>query len=111
MRGILKAMWNTFSVCLACSAERAIEAISLALDRVSHRLKARLNILSLSLSHFCEPYGVASVALMWFCCVLSLALIIVNAVQLEKLVWNAHMLEHMDINNNYYFALWKCFHQ
>ena len=26
----LKAMWNTFSVCLACSAERAIEAISLA---------------------------------------------------------------------------------
>ena len=35
----LKAMWNTFSVCLACSAERAIEAISLALHSVSHRLK------------------------------------------------------------------------
>ena len=32
-------MWNTFSVCLACSAERAIEAISLALHSVSHRLK------------------------------------------------------------------------
>ena len=35
----LKAMWNTFSVCLACSVERAIEAISLALHSVSHRLK------------------------------------------------------------------------
>ena len=32
-------MWNTFSVCLACAAERAIEAISLALHSVSHRLK------------------------------------------------------------------------
>ena len=47
---LLKAMWNTFSVCLTCSAERAIEAISLALHSVSHRLKARLNILSLGLS-------------------------------------------------------------
>ena len=32
----LKAMWNTFSACLACSAEGAIEAISLALHSVSH---------------------------------------------------------------------------
>ena len=46
----LKAIWNTFSACLACSAEGAIEAISLALHSVSHRLKARLNILSLALS-------------------------------------------------------------
>ena len=35
----LKAMWNTFSVCLACFVERAIGAISLALHSVSHRLK------------------------------------------------------------------------
>ena len=39
----LKAMWNTFSACLACSAEGATEAISLALHSVSHRLKARWN--------------------------------------------------------------------
>ena len=29
-----------------------------------------------SFSHFCEPYGAASVALMWFCCVLSLILVL-----------------------------------
>ena len=34
----LKAMWNTFSACLTCSAEGAIKAISLAFHRVSHRL-------------------------------------------------------------------------
>ena len=35
-------MRNTFSVCLACSAERAIKAISLALHSVSHSLKGRV---------------------------------------------------------------------
>ena len=40
----LKAIWNTFSVCFACSAERAIKAISLALHSVSHRLKAMCHI-------------------------------------------------------------------
>ena len=35
----VKAMCNTFSAFLACSAEGAIEAISLALHSVSHRLK------------------------------------------------------------------------
>ena len=34
----LKSMWNTFSVCLYCSAERTTEVISLALHRVSHAL-------------------------------------------------------------------------
>ena len=36
-------MWNTFSVCLSCSAESATEAISLALHSVSHRLKSMWN--------------------------------------------------------------------
>ena len=44
---ILKAMWNTFSLCLACSAERAIGAISLALHSVSHRLQAKFLFLAL----------------------------------------------------------------
>ena len=47
---LMRFCWVTFSVCLACSAERVIGAISLALDSGSHRLKARLNILSLALS-------------------------------------------------------------
>ena len=36
----LLGRYVTFSVCLACSGERAIEAISLALHSVSHRLQA-----------------------------------------------------------------------
>ena len=39
---LFKAMWNTLSVRLAWSSERAIEAISLALHSVSHRLNASI---------------------------------------------------------------------
>ena len=35
----VKTIWNTFSMCLSCSAESASEAISLALHSVSHALK------------------------------------------------------------------------
>ena len=36
-------MWNTCSVCLSHSVESATEAISLALDSVSHALKIILS--------------------------------------------------------------------
>ena len=39
---LFEAMWNTLSVRLAWSSERAIEAISLALHSVSHRLNASI---------------------------------------------------------------------
>ena len=51
---VFHTIWNTFSVCLSHSAESAIEALSLALHSVSHRLKdvrsLRVNIESLDFS-------------------------------------------------------------